>query len=107
MVVVAAVDRSGRSSHVVSEAASLAAAFDEPVHVVHALTRSEFVDLGLTSAQAEKPKDMAEIRSAAAEMAEDAVVGTVCPGTRRWASSATRPKKSPSTPTNRTRATSW
>ncbi|RDZ65656.1 universal stress protein [Haloferax sp. Atlit-12N] len=73
MVVVAAVDRSGRSSHVVAEAASLAAAFDEPVHVVHALTRSEFVDLGLTSAQAEEPKDMAEIRSAAAEMAEDAV----------------------------------
>ncbi|MFC7129067.1 universal stress protein [Haloferax chudinovii] len=73
MVVVAAVDRSGRSSHVVAEAASLAAAFEESVHVVHALTRSEFVDLGLTSAQAEAPKDMEQIRSAAAEMAEDSV----------------------------------
>jgi len=79
MVVVAAVDRSGRSAHVVSEAASLAAAFDEAVHVVHALTRSEFIDLGLTSAQAEEPKDMDEIRSAAAEMAEDSVSGLDVP----------------------------
>ncbi|TVT77858.1 universal stress protein, partial [Haloferax volcanii] len=43
------------------------------------MTRSEFIDLGLTSAQAEEPKDMDEIRSAAAEMAEDSVSGLDVP----------------------------
>lgn len=73
MVVVAAVDRSERSPRVVEQAATLAEAFDDTVHVVHALTRSEFLELGVTSAQADEPKDMTEIRSAAAEMAEKAV----------------------------------
>ncbi|WP_050032979.1 universal stress protein [Halorubrum halophilum] len=73
MTIVAAVDRSERASNVVDEAAALARAFDEPVHVVHALTRSEFLDLGITSAQAEEPKDMNEIREAASEMAAEAV----------------------------------
>lgn len=73
MVIVAAVDRSERATRVVDEAARLAEAFDDTVHVVHALTRSEFLDLGVTSAQAERPKDMDQIRSAAAEMAEKAV----------------------------------
>lgn len=72
-MIVAAVDRSDRAAHVVEEAATLAAAFDDTVHVVHALTRSEFLDIGLTGAQAEKPLDMDDIRSAAAEMAADAV----------------------------------
>ncbi|MFC4550450.1 MULTISPECIES: universal stress protein [Halorussus] len=73
MVIVAAVDRSEKSSLVIDEAAVLAEAFDETVHVVHALTRSEFLDLGITSAQADEPKDMEQIRSAAAEMAEKSI----------------------------------
>lgn len=73
MVIVAAVDRSDRAPHVVEEAATLAAAFDDTIHVAHALTRSEFLDLGFTSAQAEEPLDMDDIRSAAAEMAEEAI----------------------------------
>ncbi|KYH25444.1 universal stress protein family protein [Halalkalicoccus paucihalophilus] len=49
MVVVAAVDRSERASAVVREAATLGKAFDEPVAVVHVLTREEFVSLERTN----------------------------------------------------------
>lgn len=49
MVVVAAVDRSDRSGAVVREAAALGEAFDEPVEVVHVLTREEFVSLERTN----------------------------------------------------------
>lgn len=49
MVVVAAVDRSERASAVVREAAALGEAFDEPVDVVHVLTREEFVSLERTN----------------------------------------------------------
>ncbi|QIO25383.1 universal stress protein [Haloarcula sp. JP-L23] len=79
MVIVAAVDRSDRASLVVEEAEELAEAFDETVHVVHALTRSEFLDLGITSAQAEEPLDMEQVREAAADMAEDATDGLSIP----------------------------
>ncbi|TKX79225.1 universal stress protein [Halorubrum sp. SD626R] len=79
MTIVAAVDRSERASRVVAEAAEIAAAFDDTVHVVHALTRSEFLDLGITSAQAEEPKDMSEIRDAAGEMAAEAVTDVDVP----------------------------
>lgn len=49
MVIVAAVDRSERAPSAVEEAHELGEAFDEPVHVVHVLTRSEFVKLERTS----------------------------------------------------------
>lgn len=49
MVVVAAVDRSDRSSAVVREAVTIGEAFDEPVEVVHVLTREEFVSLERTN----------------------------------------------------------
>ena len=80
MTIVAAVDRSERASRVVAEAAEIAAAFDDTVHVVHALTRSEFLDLGITSAQAEEPKDMSEIRDAAGEMVAAAVAAYALTG---------------------------
>nr|WP_268762304.1 universal stress protein [Halorubrum saccharovorum] len=105
MTIVAAVDRSERASNVVDEAAALARAFDEPVHVVHALTRSEFLDLGITSAQAEEPKDMNEIREAASEMAAEAVQISMF-RTKRSASSVGPSKKSCGTPTRGTRGTS-
>jgi nucleotide-binding universal stress UspA family protein len=79
MAIIAAVDRSEKSSRVVDESARLAAAFDDTVHVVHALTRSEFLDLGITGAQTENSKDMEQIRSAAAEMAEQSVSGLDVP----------------------------
>lgn len=79
MAIIAAVDRSDQATDVVVEAAELAAFVDESVHVVHALTRSEFVNLGTTSAQAEKPLDLDEVREAAAEMAEESVPDIAVP----------------------------
>jgi nucleotide-binding universal stress UspA family protein len=73
MVIVAAVDRSVRATDVVREAARIARAFDDSIHFVHALTRSEFVDLGRTNAQAGDPLDLDEIRAAAVEFVEEAV----------------------------------
>ncbi|MFD1571668.1 universal stress protein [Halorubrum laminariae] len=49
MVIVAAVDRSERAPSVVEEAVELGEAFDEPVEVVHVLTRQRFVELERTS----------------------------------------------------------
>lgn len=49
MTIVAAVDRSDRASAVVREAAELGESFDEPVEVVHVLTRDEFVSLERTN----------------------------------------------------------
>ena len=45
MTVVAAVDSSARSSTVLSQASALAADIDEPLHAVHVLRRSDFVDV--------------------------------------------------------------
>lgn len=45
MVIVAAVDRSPRAQVVISESARLAQAFGDPVHVVHVMSESEFIDL--------------------------------------------------------------
>ncbi|ADJ15340.1 universal stress protein [Halalkalicoccus jeotgali] len=49
MVIVAAIDRSDRAGTVVREAVTLGDAFDEPVDVVHVLTREEFVSLERTN----------------------------------------------------------
>ena len=49
MAIVAAIDRSDRAATIVEHAARLGDAFDEPVHVVHVLTRDEFVSLERTS----------------------------------------------------------
>ncbi len=73
MVVIAAVDRSDRASRIVSEAVSLGNAFDEPVHVVHSMTRATFVDLGLRSAESGDPVSMDEVRALARNVADDAV----------------------------------
>lgn len=87
MVIVAAVDRSDRSEAVIDEAVRLAKAFGEPVHVVHALSESEFVDLELTATEEtgralsmDRVKEFAEERAAraAADMAvEHEAVGLV------------------------------
>lgn len=72
MVIVAAVDRSDRASTVVSEAETIAEAFGEPVHVVHVLTRSEFLDLGRTSVESGDSIDMEDVRSVAQNIAAEA-----------------------------------
>lgn len=45
MVIVAAVDQSNRAARVVKEAKELSTAFDDSVHVVHALTKSDMVKM--------------------------------------------------------------
>ena len=72
MVIVAPVDRSTRASDVLSEAASVSEAFEEPVHVVHVLSRAAFVDLGTSRARAGDPVDMEDVREAAADIAAEA-----------------------------------
>jgi len=49
MVIIAAVDRSERAPSIIDEANELGEAFNEPVHAVHVLSRSEFVGLERTS----------------------------------------------------------
>lgn len=69
IVIVAAVDRSEKAKRVVSEAEIVARAFDEPVHVIHVLSRSEFIDLGMTRADEGDSISMDEVREAAADIA--------------------------------------
>lgn len=72
MVIVAAVDRSERAADVISEAQPLGKVFEEPVHVVHVLSTTEFVNMGRTSVEEGEPIDMDNIREVAVETAADA-----------------------------------
>lgn len=73
MVVIAAVDRSNRAPAVVTEAAAIAEAFGEPLHVVHVISRSTFVDLEQTETQKTgRGIDMDRIRGFAEGVAADA-----------------------------------
>lgn len=72
MVIVAAIDRSNRQDSVIEEARALATAFDDEVHVIHVLTRSDFVELGRTSVEENDPLDMDRVRKIASEIASDA-----------------------------------
>ena len=73
MTIIAAVDRSDRADQVIREAIPLAEAFDEPIHVVHVLTRGEFVSLGRTKAEEGESIDMDQVRSVAREIAAEAI----------------------------------
>lgn len=80
MAIVAAVDRSEQAKNVVQEAAELANAFDEPLYLVHVMTRSEFLEREMTSAREQgRPVEMDEIRRVAADHAEDAATGIDTP----------------------------
>lgn len=73
MVIVAAVDRSGRAPVVVAEAQTLADTFDLPLHVVHVMTRSRFVELELDAVdQTREAISVDDIRNAARHHAEKA-----------------------------------
>lgn len=73
MVIVAAVDRSERAANVVSVAESLAETFDEPLHVVHVLSRSESEEIDdLAAEETSRPVEMDPIRAVAATHAQRA-----------------------------------
>lgn len=72
MVVIAAVDRSAEGKRVVAEAATLAEAFDDALHVVHVLSRSEFTEIGMEGIDEGQTADLDEIRETAAEFARKA-----------------------------------
>lgn len=73
MVIVAAVDRSNRTATVVDEAEMLARQFEEPVHVVHVLSDSEYYDLQRTNVEKRgKGIEMDDVKSVAADIATEA-----------------------------------
>lgn len=72
MVIVAAVDRSDRADVVIQEAKVLAEAFDDTIHVVHVIAKSEFNDIAMTMAKEKKEMDVESVRNAASNIAEEA-----------------------------------
>lgn len=73
MVIVAAVDHSESGPAVVAEGAKLANAFEEPLHVVHILDRSTFLELERSTVEdSGKSVPVDEVRSMAKEIAGDA-----------------------------------
>lgn len=79
MVIVAAVDRTERANDITAEAEVVARKFGEPVHVVHVLTSSAFVNLGRTKAERGDTVDMDEIRATASDIAADAAASLDVP----------------------------
>lgn len=76
MVIVAAIDRSDRAARVVAEAAALAEAFDDSIHVVHVIGQRELIDIEETSyEQTGEVFSMDEMEGFAAEVAEQASEG--------------------------------
>lgn len=73
MVVIAAVDRTERAKKTVEEAAKIAEAFNDTIHIVHVLSQSEFVELEQTEVQKSgRSIDMDRIRDHAASLAKTA-----------------------------------
>ncbi|KAA9396334.1 universal stress protein [Haloarcula sp. CBA1130] len=73
MVIVAAVDSSERSSYVLDQAATLAKRFDEPVHAIHVMTRSEAINAETSSITSDDAIEIEELRATAAQVASDAL----------------------------------
>ncbi len=74
MVVIAAIDRDDRALKAVTEAAEIARVFGETVHVVHVLSRSEFVELEQTEyKKSGTAADLERVRNHAAKLAEKTV----------------------------------
>lgn len=73
MVVVAAVGRSNTERAVVAEAAKLANAFEEPLHVIHVLDRSTFLELERSTVEdTGESVPIDKVRSMAREIAKEA-----------------------------------
>lgn len=73
MVIVAAVDRSERATPVIEQAAVLAEKFDDPVHAVHVMKRSEVVGAQSEGANRGEISNVEEIREEAAQVATEAL----------------------------------
>ncbi|QIO25349.1 universal stress protein [Haloarcula sp. JP-L23] len=71
MPIVAAVDTSDRSYNVLDQAATLAERFDETVHVVHVMTRSEAINAETSSITSDDAVEINELRATAANVAAD------------------------------------
>lgn len=72
MVIVAAIDRSKRAPAVVRQAAELADAYGDELHVVHVLGRLEFLDLEQTSVDdTGQPVPMDQVREVARRIAAE------------------------------------
>lgn len=71
MTIVAAIDKSERARLVLEEAEVLAEAFNDTIHVVYSLTRTEFMNLGRTSAEDSETINMDEIRQIATDIAAE------------------------------------
>lgn len=82
MPVIAAVDRGEPTDRIVTEGRALADAFDTDLHIIHVLSRSEFVELERTSVEKSgEAVDMDRIRDYAREVAEEAAQdGDTCVG---------------------------
>ncbi|MFC6905745.1 universal stress protein [Halalkalicoccus tibetensis] len=82
MPVIAAVDRGEPTDRIVTEGRALADAFDTDLHVVHVLSRSEFVELERTSVEKSgETVDMDRIRDYATKVAKEAAQdGDTCVG---------------------------
>jgi nucleotide-binding universal stress UspA family protein len=78
MVIIAAVNRSDQADDVLDEAYALAGAFDEPIHVVHVLSRSEFIELGTTQAEKGDFVDMDDVKDVAQDIAAKAASHLKC-----------------------------
>ncbi|MWV38503.1 universal stress protein [Natrialba sp. INN-245] len=72
MVVLAAVDRSNQAHDVVEEARYLAELTNEELHVIHVLSRKEFVDLERTSVdETGGPASIDQVRQTAESIADE------------------------------------
>lgn len=71
-MILAAIDQSDRAALVIEEAIELAEAFDEEVHAVHVMSRSEFVERQRDAVDEEgRGIEPEKIRSLAADVARD------------------------------------
>ena len=80
MVIVAAVDRSERAADVVTVARTLADTFDVPLHVVHVMSRSTFVEIEREAVdKTDRPVEIDRIRELAADVAVEVASGIDTP----------------------------
>ncbi|WP_267643365.1 universal stress protein [Haloarchaeobius amylolyticus] len=79
MVVLAAIDDSERASRVADEAAKLAAAFDDELHLVHVFNRSRLVDVLEVTLDDEDPAENYEVQQEADRIAAAATADVEYP----------------------------
>ncbi|WP_264782554.1 universal stress protein [Haladaptatus sp. T7] len=73
MVIVAAIDRTERATDVLAEATILAEKFEEEVHVLHVMKRSEAIQIEEDSTNKDEAVSTAELREQAAQPAKSLV----------------------------------